>query len=90
MRSGGNLRVAEVGGRRWQVALTEPVVAAAHGAANAPEQDCVARSGGHLRAADGDERRRRVTLTDLVAAAAHGAVIAPDQAEWRAPAATCA
>ena len=42
-RSGGNLHVAEVGARPRQVPLAGLVVAAAHGAAIALEQDYVAK-----------------------------------------------
>ena len=62
--SGGNLIVAEDGDRRGQVALNELVVAAAHAAAIAPEQDCVPRTGGNLGVAEAGARRRQVALTD--------------------------
>ena len=86
---GGNLRVAEVRDRRRQVALAELVVAAALGAAIAPEQDCMARSSGSLRLAGVGGLRRQVALTEPVVAAATAPPSLLSGTARRAPAAAC-
>ena len=60
--------------------MTELAVAAALGAADAPEQDCVARSGSNLLVAEAGARRSQVALTEITVAVAPGAALTPEQA----------